>query len=380
MDEFIRLYYSLNTLRENQEMLMNYYVSQYDREFYEYLQERSNKTIYLLESPPDYTFRFLKENERYASDMDLEQTEKIAQDYSYLRDILRQQAEEDLCSTFLKYHPISLVEYFDKREFILSNMDHLPESFSCYQERCHKLNLMALKEEEIFKQFSKEVLKIRDAQYVNLLTQSLWGKAIRESFLQSGVKMSDEVFSYILRLDKKKVAHCINFNSYILVYLPVIQLYFEGGYVDRTFLHENRHVVEAGNGYQIGVNKGLFHYFNEFRTEKHAIEDNQVLPTIFSKKGDDDVCFLYEQAFPLLGTLLEKYQYVIDQCAIDNNIEKLLKTFGRKDLLEYVQLLNQSYQLIKNSSFNGESYSINPNVCLRKVKKLMKNADRYLRR
>ena len=88
MDEFIRLYYSLNTLRENQEMLMNYYVSQYDREFYEYLQERSNKTIYLLESPPDYTFRFLKENERYASDMDLEQTEKIAQDYSYLRDIL----------------------------------------------------------------------------------------------------------------------------------------------------------------------------------------------------------------------------------------------------------------------------------------------------
>lgn len=381
MDEFMRIYYSLDTLVQNKKMLIDYYTSQYGEESRSIIQERVNKIIYILDSPPDVTFQYLVQNQNYADSLEVENFEELSHDYCYLLKILAEQEQEELYCTFCHYHLISSKEYSNKQEQILSIINQVHRGEVFYQKACKRFGVNAIQDRQIFKQFSQKISEIKESKKINLLNQSLWGKMIRDFFYHIGIKFDDKFFSYLFNLDKLHVAHCINFSSHIFVYVPVIQLYLNGGYVDRVFFHENRHAIEAGSNYKIGLNYDDFYYFNEFRTEKHAIEDHQVLPTLFSKKGDANINFYYEYMFPFLGDLLEKYQDPIDQCAIRNDIESFLSIFGKDDMREYSQMLNQNYTLIRNFCIDGSGVlEVDSTSCLEKVDLLKKNAKQYLKK
>lgn len=377
----MRIYHCLDELAQNEMMLIDYYVSQYGEECRAIIQERSDKTIYLLDSPPDVTFQYLIQNQNYADPIEIENFENLSKDYCYLMQILTEEEQKSLYCTFCDYHAISSKEYSSKQEQILSIISKIYKGYALYKNECNQFGFVAIQDKQIFKQFSQEISEIKESKKINLLNQSLWGKKVKESFCNIGIKVSDETFSYFFNLDKLHVAHCINFSFYTFVYVPVIQLYLNGGYVDRVFLHENRHAIESGNHYKIGLNHDGFYYFNEFRTEMHAIEDNQVLPTLFSKEGEAAVSFYYEYMFPFLGDLLEEYQFFIDQCAIHNDIEKFLCIFGENDMREYSKMLDQNYALVRDFCINGSGLlEVDPTSCLEKVDLLKKHAKKYLKK
>ena len=118
------------------------------------------------------------------------------------------------------------------------------------------------------------------------------------------------------------------------MFLPIISnLKYED--VDKVFLHELRHVVEASpNGF------GLYQYrskkydrINEIHTEKNALLDSDALKSsLFFGKSHRIRRSAYELFFPYLGSLFEDYKMTFDMYAFCNRVDLLERCLGERFL------------------------------------------------
>lgn len=115
---------------------------------------------------------------------------------------------------------------------------------------------------------------------------------------------------------------------------------------------------------------------NEIRTEKHAIEDNQNFPTIFSKEITNPCIVEYEILFKLCKDLFEEYRHLFDQCALKNDIQKLDKAFDIEKLTEYDKMLLDAYNLIQRQVRIGNgNLTIRGTPYFEMVERLKENAQ-----
>lgn len=374
MDEFMNLVYPLEILNEKEKLLRNYYVEQYGEDMRQLIEKRENKTIYLFTSPPDVTFKYLVENDKYVIDWEyFSEVEEYYKDYIELEKEINEKRNRKLFYLFCNLHNISFKDYLHKEDEIL---DLINNSFfdSCYKEKCDDLGIKALTNKKVIETFNKKRdILVREANG-SLITRSLWGQDIRKSFLDMHIGIDDDVLCNIIGVDNDMIARCCNFRRVIIVFVPMIKTYLNGGNVDRIFLHENRHAVESGD--VIGINgEDCLNILNEVRTEKHAIEDDNELPTIFSKSKTENIDYYYEKVFPCCEEILGKYSSLIDRCAIENNMSLLFDTFGREDICRYGKMLEVFYKKIRDFLRNGSGYlEVNIDEHLNLEQKLMDKA------
>lgn len=350
MNEFERILNPVQALEEKREQLLNYYILQYGEENGSLIRERGNKIIYIFESTPDFNFQFLCDNQDKVTNWEeFDEVEEEAIDYCKKRKILESKEQHDIYTLFCNYHNISYQQNLSKIESILSLIDNI--DLPKYEIECSSLGIRPLEDKEIIAKLIKKKQKITQMKQLKLMERSLWGKNLKDAFLKSGLEIdSDELTKLLAKLlGREHTGRCYTISECTFVYIPIIERYQQFGSIDRIFLHENRHAIESGQNCMIGITdkqKRLM-MINEIRTEKHAIEDDQNFPTIFSKKVTNPNVVDYEFLFNFCKDLFEEYQYLFDQCALENNINNLDKAFSIDELTKYDRMLFDAYNLIQ---------------------------------
>lgn len=377
MEEFERILNPSFALEDNEKMLIDYYASIYGSKYKNLIKDRTDSTIYIFESKPEYTFKFLLENQDKISDFSqLEYVEKQAKDYSKLELDLNTKLQLDVYFMFCDYHNIDAKKNSNNFDIILQIADEMTTNYEKYCLECNCLGIKPINDSKIISDFLQKKRKKIQLKDKELFFQSIWGKRIKQSFLEMGLSIDDNILYHIFDIGGAD-GRCLNHPCGLkFVYVPTIQLYCQGYNVDSAFLHENRHVVEAGeDGKCIGISPSYdkFTLLNEIRTEKNAIEDFENLPTLFSRKSSNDDNVTYRFLFPFCADFFEEYQFLLDMCAIENNISLLESIFGREALSDYDNLLVRIFATIENNLGKGNLKII----CsyLDKIERLKENAQ-----
>lgn len=376
MDEFMRIVYPADALCESEKKLLDYYTNQYGKEYSSLIKKRIDNTIYIFESTPDITYNYLQENQKYVFDFEyMDEVEKLAANYCKLERNLEEKRRDSLYSLFCYYHEIHC--FFHKQKFheIIEIIDNI-QNECFYKEKCIKLGIRPIEQREKLIALKKNIAQINRDKSAKLLLMSKWGQGLRKTLLEVGLKFTDESFTGILdSTDRESVACCCNLSKTI-VFLPLIKNSYDG-YLDRVFLHENRHAIEAIPKTSIGLKtlNGDFKILNEVRTEMHAIDDDKNLDVIFSKRTENNITFHYEFLFPLCEEFIKEHQTIIDRCALLNDRNEFLQTFGKKDIFEYSAMLEKVYREYQEFFTSGAEYfEVDSTEYLDKIKVLKKNA------
>lgn len=382
VDEFLNLVYPNEALSSSWGLLKDYYVEQYGKRYQELIERRLEKTIYLFDSNPKYTYQYLLENEDYVFDsQQIEIVSEYVGDLKARESIRKDMADRRLYSIFCQYHNISETIYKAKYEEILLFIKGQKEFGSDYKETCFKLGIRPINSQTVFYDFLCKTDCLQQEAVAFILKDSLWLNDIRKSLAMQQIILSPDLLAELF--NGKHGAVCCNIPQYRIVKIPLIELYYDGMSIDQTFFHENRHAIEASEVLTstIGLDEKSINLkiFNEIRTDLHAYLDESNLPVIFSRSADPDVESVYKNLFRLSKKIFSQYGSFLDQCAIENDFDKLFKAFGKKELLEYNRLLENTFkeimlfyktdnpelfidsikhleveeQLIRNASYNG---------------------------
>lgn len=295
-------------------------------------------------------------------------------DYCKKRKILESKEQHDLYTLFCDYHHISYQQNISKMELILNLVDSidLPQ----YVIECSNLGIRPIDDQEKINALIKQKRELAQLKWLKLITDSLWGQNLNQAFLKNGLKIDNRLLIKILNMNS--TGYCYTISNYTFVFIPLIERYQQFGSLDRIFLHENRHAIESGQNCKIGLMdkaKRLM-MINEIRTEKHAIEDNQNFPTIFSKKVTNPNIVDYEFLFKLCENLFEDYEYLFDQCAIENDITNLAKVFNIVELTTYDKILLGAYDSIQRKiRIGAEKLTIRGTPYFKMLEKLKENAQ-----
>lgn len=375
MDEFERILNPAQALEDKREQLLDYYASQYGEENRSLIRKRNDKIIYIFESTPDINYEFLCDNQDKITNWEeFEEVEEEAIDYCKKRKILESKEQHDIYTLFCNYHNISYQQNMSKIEPILSLIDNI--DLPKYEIECSSLGIRPLKNKEIINELIKKKQKIIQMKKMKLIEKSLWGRHLQQTFLENGLNIDSKLLAKIINSELTGI--CYTISSFTFVCIPIIERYQQFGSIDRIFLHENRHAIESGQDYMIGLTdkeKRLM-MINEIRTEKHAIEDNQNLPTIFSKKVTNPNVVDYELLFKLCKDLFEEYKYLFDQCAFENNINNLDKAFNIEELTKYDKMLLDAHNLIQRQIRIGTGkLTIRSSPYFEMIERLKENAQ-----
>jgi len=377
MEKFMRLFHPIGALEESESLLFKYYVEQYGTKYRDLIRNNIDSTIYIFESTPDFTLKYLLQNEdKVESVQQLENVELEARDYAKLKSDLVNQRNRIWFSIFCYYHNISENEYASKFDSIINLINEIFDSFDKYSFNCLNIGVKPIEDLRIRNIFFGEVTRRKNEQKEALFLRSIWGQRMKKIFTDIGLEMDDSLLCKIFDLEYAE-GKCLNHRCGLkFLYLPVIELYSSGICVDLAFLHENRHAVEGGLNSNIGIASGDGKYtmLNEVRTEKKAEIDYDNLPTIFSKKNFDSVV-AYKNLYPFCEDFFEDYSYLFDMCAIENNIKLLEDVFGESELIEYDQLLTKIFIKLEESFRSKRGIKI---ICpyLDMIKKMRDNANK----
>jgi len=373
IDDFIRIAYPFESLNEHQS-LDDYYISMYGKKYQDLIKERINKTLYIFESNPIETYSFFKENEDNIFDWEqFEMIETFYKDFIALKEKYEQETEEKIYQQFCHCNNLNPSIYKNKKEEIIHNIS----TYTSYQELCDSISIAPLNCQDYAK-FLKQREKLKDEESNNIIKRSLWAKDIIATAENCNILITEESLCSMLSLNSNTTASCYNYESLTIVRCPLIEIYRKGFNLDVIFLHENRHAIEAGmHRNVIGINNQIVNLYllNEVRTERHAQEDDKVIPTIFSKRKTNDLATLYDNFIPVTNILFTAYEHLFDTCAIENNIAPLFQAFNRDNLIDFEQLCKKSYQSILDFQKSDEKeLFINLSSHADMEKKLVKQA------
>lgn len=379
-DDFYNLLYPDEALDLHKDLLLDYYTNEYSWKFRKCIEERAAKTIYLFDSDPFYTYKFLQENEKYV--FDYEQMEKVTNQVLDLEKIKKKYDEKlalEVYKLFCRYHDISFGDYKNKYEEILMLLADLPSFGNAYSEGCSALGIRPINEQEKFNAFLDSKVQCERRSKELVLRESLWLEDMRDSLIKRQALLGNDLLVFIF--NGRYTSVCFNLsNGYRIVKVPIVESYYKGIAIDRTFFHENRHGVEASEIFPSIIGLDMLYedlkILNEIRTELHAKNDENTLPKIFLRKQNINMTSTYENLFGLSKNLFSKYGYILDECAIENNLDKLFNIFGKKEMLEYGTLLNETFRSVKNFfKSDDKELVINPSRHFDVEEQLIKNAN-----
>ena len=147
--------------------------------------------------------------------------------------------------------------------------------------------------------------------------------------------------------------------------------------LDRMFLHENRHIIEAGIDH-VGINTHLgnkYQMLNEIRTEKHAIEDSEYFKNkvLWSNEEMPEHSYNgYEELFPYTHNFYEDNKDILDDIAINGKIDELEELYGEDSLNRYDYFLKDLSDLLSINHYKYKSIEKEE-----EAKKLVYNLNRH---
>ncbi len=359
MDQFIKLYYPINTLIENKDLVFKYYVNQYGNKYKDLLNERMENIIYFFNSTPDFTFYFLLQNQKYI--INFENMKKMEIEYNDYMSIKKRIKSDIMKCKYILFcisHNISYTEYYCKYDLILELANLFINDISKYQVECSDLGIRPVSDKKIRDRFKIELNLLINNIENESIKESIWWKNLSHSFKSKGINISSIYHFYESINNKNNLGpHCSIIGNNTVVFIPLLECYYKQYCLDRIFLHENRHAIETNiKTNYIGIDSldNKLEILNEIRTDIHAIDDNNQLPEIFSKEDNrEHIIYYYEKIFPYVDDLFFKYGYLFDKLIMEGNIEKLYKIFGKKKIFELENILLEILEIIKSDNFSA---------------------------
>lgn len=371
------------------EELIKLYKSDYGNKYNEYLISQLDQINYNFSSLPPDTYTFLKNNKLSLNSEMSFKVEKEYQDFL----IIKQELEKKLISKsyllFCKYFNINSYEHKKDMEEIIqlpiilfssifnkivsneiitfSFSTKIETLLSSYLKECSNLHIKPLTDSNKIDKLINELSNLKVQLEIELLTKSLFGKRqLQELSKITKTNIPPQLLHNIFYGAPSSCNMCCFDNKkFILIYLPLMNLFNRKCNIDNIFLHELRHAVEADYKH-IGIasidNEQAYNTFNELRTQIHANEDLKRIPLIFSREvGSYN---LYDKILSLIAPFNYTYRYLLDNASITNNIKMLNNLFGpsfdelNKYLLNLLSYLEQANNLnLKfNASINGDLF------------------------
>lgn len=381
-----RIMHPLDVLKEYRGQLLKLYSEDYGKSTLPLLKRRSKHICYLFDATPDLTYEFYLQHQKDFSDSHI--VDRIVleyNDYCLKKNELDHENKKQIYSVMCEALAISEDAYYSKLDEIVSlpiesyafsNMEFVGSSILEHQqeeyiEKCEKLGIHPITDSTLINDILNYKKRVQFICNVILLESTLFGNRILDELKQvnSGVDFTDIAKCLF---NEESINLC--YHSYgpviTIVHCPFIKdLTRNIVNLDQIFLHENRHAIEGSFSEKFSIYK----IFNEIRIDKHAILDNQRMNVIF-QKGIPSFSSEYQKLFSYTGDLFEEYGYLFDQYILEGNMGFVEQIFGKKDLLSYVQTLNNTFfTLLMNENF---SLSIENNVSDAQefIKKLKMNA------
>lgn len=382
LEEANRVLFPIKSLRDNILYLYKYYVSKYGNKYSSLIERRISKLIYILDSSPDITYKFLKDNPNVlVTEEYFDNIKRMADNYEKLDKELNNQVLVNTILLFSKYHNITDIFNYDIQK-ILYLIVYMCNDRKQYFDRAINFGIKPINNDIKLEEFLNENEQILYNKRIKLINSSLWGKNIKRTLNEKGLYFDDITFDTLFNLSdnglfKSFEVDFTDTHYQAVIVIPLLKRYCEGMDVDRIFLHELRHAIENEGINRIGLQDKCFGLscFNEVRTEGNAISDENNLKTIFSKRLLKEQKYFAEEMYYYHKNFFDSYNSCLDELAIENDVEKLFDIFGKRDIIEYNNLLNNIMN--KNlSNQNVTSYDFE--LCDSKIKVLEKNAIRNI--
>ena len=353
------LVFPFDTLQDKMKDIEKIYLEDYGSKYKNSIKLRQKNTIYLLNSTPDFEYDYLTKYNLLPK-IDEEAFTTEYEDFMTLKQKITTQKNNLIYLTLCKAFNIDPKQYQDKLEEIISlpialygsnatyysnnadikvlALENLSAKKEAYLAKCQELKIKPLTYPDIIDKLQQQINSYELQAYNDLLLNSKYIADIQE-YINNTLEINYNIQSLVQI--HTYPASCSYFytpgpNIMRLVYVPLIKIFEEGYSVDAFFLHENRHCIETGlKG--IGLEKldtsFPYHILNEIRTEKHALEDLNRLPTIFKKAGKSSG---YKNYITLINELIDANSLLFDDSAF-NNCPELLELFFTKPSLEELE-------------------------------------------
>lgn len=406
MSDIDRILHAEEVLSDYKPLLLDYYVEEYGKKYRSLLEKRLDSVIYLFDSPPDITYQFFLDHETEFNNTKEFLTLKYqAFEYTQVRKSWQQSINRVMQDLLQEQFGVSSREMKKIREEVLelnfacfrsqyqqmlvdeSVEDSIKRGIKNQQEeyfrKCDELKISAITDSEVIDSIlnKKEKMSLFMKRMIFLSTS--WGKSIQEKIGITS-KSSRVLYQCIAStlIDNPdmggKFLKCLYNSSYSPIILLPLITHFTNCSIDDIFFHETRHLMETnevGTGIYRYKNYRFYKFLNEIRTEKHAMQDDEHLRTIFSKIPEEEYRRSYYCSFfPITFDLFEKYGYLFDEWAVCNNIEEMEQVLGKTEILEYAQMLNDTHKKIENYRHITQILCFAREPFQEKVEKLEQNA------
>ena len=330
------------------------YVRDYGTEYVNLILKRLYDAIYIFDSNPIDTWKFVCEHSDEIKDKDFCHRSKIEYydyiDHEYRIDcsnekIIRKffkKAYEMKASNNYSIMKIDFDSYSLKSNRILASgteeeKREILDRRNAYKEQCLSAGISPITVPSLVEELSLLQSSLLERKKDYLIRNTKWANRIRKDI--HDIYHFDISFEGLKNnlFDEGMASTCIEENNKqvrTIMTFPMIKDFGRGS-LDNILFHELRHVVETGNkicGFY-SLRKGKYEMINEIHTEKNALDDAEKLSniTFFSKSRRNKRSY-YEKLFPYLGTLFEDYKMTFDMFGFHNRVDLLEEALGDRFL------------------------------------------------
>ena len=382
MTNIDNILYPEEALDDYKRKLLEVYIEDYGEEYKDVIKERMDNTLYLFDSNPKDTLRFILNNDSIR-DLDyVEQAENSYFNYKKALKKINKKLNRDYYGKLAYYfniNPIFIREdimNLDYSSYNLSNMskladDNIDEKIKeeiikrqeDYIDACHKAKVEPLIDTVRINSLEriKDLNEVKRMRY--LVKHTIWGSEMVRKFKSYDREITLEEMVEILLQKEVGAANFKLDDNYkartSIVYYPIMKN-AHLKCLDRMFFHENRHVIEAGKD-NVGINLhhgNKYQLINEIRTEKHAIEDAQELKKSILWSNDELPSYAYngyEKLFPYTYSFFEDNKEILDDVAMYGDVDFLEDYYGKINLENYERFLQETSQVLANNRYNYKS-------------------------
>jgi len=382
MTNIENILYPDEALDEYKKKLLEVYLEDYGEEYKDIIIKRMNNTLYLFDSNPKDTLRFILNNDSIKDINYVDQAEINYYNYKKALNRINKRLNKDYYSRLANYFNIDTyhlredIMNLDYSSFNLSNMAKLnDESVSKdikediikrqeqYIDACHEAKvepLVGMPQINILER-AKALNDIKRMKY--LVKHTNWGKQMCKKFKEYDSEMTiDDIVGILLQKEVGAANFRLDDNykaKSSIVYYPIMKN-ANLKCLDRMFFHENRHVVEAGKE-NVGINLhhgNKYQLINEIRTEKHAISDADTLKKNVLWSNDEMPSYAYngyEKLFPYTYNFFEENKEILDDIAMYGDVDFLEDYYGKINLENYERFLQEISQLQAANKYKYKS-------------------------
>lgn len=219
--------------------------------------------------------------------------------------------------------------------------------------------------------FINDIIKYKDflrsTYYNTILKNTKYGKYVYDNALKSNFNIDYEDIIHCFKTSEKALASVTYFKNdnkkYTYLRFPIDKLKISNKYLDVIFIHELIHSLENSD-LGTGIVYNNIEILNEIRVQKLAIKIYKNLRSknvyIFDNENDYHMITAYEKLFPGCNAFLNKYEDIIKEIAITNDISSL-DIFGENfnlllnELQDDFKRLSLYIKLNKQDSFTPKN-------------------------